>query len=240
MRGIVTGSLLLAGISLLTLPFVWAQVSPNEDVFQYTPVGLPPEQVGRYIDDVPPASIKFARAAMYDPKLAAQLREKFKTPELKQAEERARLAILEPNRFRQMQEEADARKGPKTAAEIAAQEREKRLREDAKRAILYPAEVAREKERMKEPATRRREEIAAQAILHPREFNSIVQERKSPQLRERELDAIRAFTQPEAFLEERERLKMTGSKQPLKPQASSANDNVKPVENPNETAPEKR
>jgi hypothetical protein len=216
--------LFMGAASFATIRLVLGQTAPDQDVLQYTSIGLPLDKITRPTDEADAASIKFSRAAMYNPQLAAQLRENFKTPEFKQKEERAKEVILDPRSFLRAQEEEEARQTPTDAAEKAAKDRAKREKETALMAILRPVEANREKEKTKDPATKRREEIAAQSILQPREFNAAIEARKSPELRQQEADALLAFTNPDAFVQQRQRLKKTGSKEPQKSSEASRED----------------
>lgn len=212
------GLLLLGALACVT--FVLAQLASDQELLDHTPLGLPLDKVGRLAEDDDPATLKWGRVAMHDPMLAIQLRDSRKTAEQKAVEELAALAMLEPEKYRQQKE--GSRKAPKSKEKQAAEDQDQRDKELAALVILKPREFAQELEKTKGPAQRKREQSAEQAILFPREFNAQVERHKSPELRQKEAEAIDAFNQPKAFLEEKVRLKKTGSSRPQKPSASES------------------
>ncbi|MBF8305962.1 MAG: hypothetical protein HW398_1150 [Acidobacteria bacterium] len=173
----------------------------------FTPAGLTPDQVGRFIVETDPdtyISLKWNRFAIFDPQTALEARERQKTPEHKARERLAIQAITQAPEFLRLKQEEEARKDPKQKAQDDAA----RLR--ARLAIEKPFEAAKDAEKTKDAATKRREQIAVEAILNPREFNERVDRQMSAELKAREAEAIRAFSQPKEFLEERLRLKQLG------------------------------
>ena len=179
----------------------------DQEIRQFTPAGLTPDQIGRLIDETDPdtdISLKWNRFAIFDPKTALDAREKQKTPEHKARERQALQAITQAPEFLRLKQEEEARKDPKRKAQ------DDDARQRARLAIEKPFEAAKDAEKTKDPATKRREQIAAEAILNPRAFNAQVERQMSAELKAREAEAIRAFSQPKKFLEERLRLKQLG------------------------------
>lgn len=210
-RPVNAGAWLLVLSFAATLVLAQLDTNPDEPAIEHTVIRQPIDHIGKFADDADPVSIKWSRAAMHDPRTASQLRENFKTPEQKQNEADALLAITDPETYRKRKEETQARR-PKTPAEQEADARAERDRARALRAILNPIEVARELEPGKTDAVRQREAIAADAILNPREFNERVNRHKSQALRQREADALLALSQPEALLQERQRSRKAATK----------------------------
>lgn len=196
----------------------------EQEIHQYTPVGVPLEKIGRPIDETDAAneaSLKWNRFAIHDRKTALHLREKTKTAEQKAQEQLAIQALSQSEAFLKAKREQEAKKDPQQKAD------EERTRARARRAIEKPQEVAKEAEKTKDAATRRREQIAARAILFPREFNTEVEQHTSAALKAKEAEAIRALSQPKAVLEERLWLKKTGSPHPPKGPPEVGNDKAR-------------
>ena len=165
--------------------------------------GLTPDKIRRFISETDPdtdISLKWNRFAIFDPKTALEAQEKQKTPNTRK-ESAAIQAITQAPEFLRLKQEEEARKDPKQKA------RDDDARQKARLAIEKPFEAAKDAEKTKDAATKRREQIAAEAILNPREFNAKVDRLKTPELKAREAEVWRAFTQPKEFLEERTRLK---------------------------------
>lgn len=182
----------------------------DEEILERSSVRLPLDQIGRYAVDADPASIKWGRFAVFDPATAKILRDRRNTQEQLEAEDRAMLAISDPEAYRQAQRQSGRGGALGTPAEQALERRNAQEREDAFRAMGDPAKSAREAKERQSAAERRRDAIARQAILTPREFNTRVQAHKSLALRQKEADAILAFSQPRLFWEQRVRENKTG------------------------------
>lgn len=230
--------LLLSGSAAATL--LLAQSIRDQDPLEFSVIRLPVEQIGQPVDIGDPIGIKWSRAAMYDPLRAVQLREQLKTQERKDAEANAQLAITDPEEFRKRQRTSESERPPKTPAEESADAQASQARSEALRVILHPVEAAREFEKTKTPAMRRREEAAAYSILNPHEFNQLIDKNKTPEIRRKEADALISFTEPERFLADRQWFRKTGShERPKGAETATDPEFSKPASNPRPNRPEK-
>lgn len=209
---------ILAAVFLCWPPLVPAAEAPfsDEEIIEFSPVKLPPGQIGRYADETDVASLKWGRFAIHDPTTAKLLRDGRKTPEQEAAEELAMLAISDPDAYRTAKEKTERGKKPKTPEEEDSDRRASKEREAVSLAMQDPLKSAVELETKKTPKQKRREVVAAHAILSPREFNDRVEKHKNAGLKQKEADAILAFSQPREFWNQRLREKKTGSKQQTK------------------------
>ena len=113
----------------------------DQELRQFTPAGLTPDKIGRFIDETDPdtdISLKWNRFAIFDPKTALEAREKQKTPEHKERERLAIQAITQAPEFLRLKQEEEARKDPKQKA------RDDDARQKARLAIEKPFEAAKD------------------------------------------------------------------------------------------------
>lgn len=204
-------------------PVVRGQALTVQEIKDFTPVGVPLDKIGQYLDlldEDSEFSVKWNRFAIHDPKTASEVREKQKTPEQKAQEQLAIMAITQSPEFLKSKQDHENKKDPKVKAD------EDQARAKARRAIEKPVEVGQEMEKGKDAKTKRRQDISSRAILSPREFNAEIEANKSAELKAKEAEIIRALTQPKEFLEERYWIKKTGLPRPPKEKPDPKSDNA--------------